>query len=598
MDVDVDYIDKMEVQPLEDLCSKLITTYNTTILDKMGFDMEEALRKEAAKKCVYTNEQRTVLKELIDRHYDIGLQSRRRNLLPHYIGGPFNLTCHWSETYQKLIYIFGEEHSYKTDCEEFDEENQPAGILVENFLHELIDISDCFLDLLVELEGYRGYEYIQDFSKLKDSNYRLVKIATTFSSCINASERDTEINKPTCSRSRIHYFDVRSIDGDHKQAGPDPVSLFIFEYFNIMKQYPHIQDIEVMEAKKFAYKLIQMTIKYEGIMNGFLLKINDDEDDEDSPYFQFWYGMLLKNHYTNKEFEHLGDNYNIGETIKQFIKNEIKLELKKEVQNNVSPCTPCCELINKIAKIIMDNSKIIKRTSLEDVELIENFGSLINLVVTSANASVIDAYLLARIFKKFNLNSGKPEKRRSTDEPDEARNIIIYAGNGHSAKYRKFLTQIGFELLVNIGEENLEKEDLEEDLEQEYLKYGKKPSNCINMKSKDRSSDTWFFKKWAMQPLFSQWPPEKDPKLDESVKEVKKDKKSWGCNVMYLFKKPMIKSTEEDKDKEYFMNAFGIKRSPNDFYHEYEKSSNPKIVKVKGTSPKKESSKGIKKNLP
>jgi hypothetical protein len=46
------------------------------------------------------------------------------------------------------------------------------------------------------------------------------------------------------------------------------------------------------------------------------------------------------------------------------------------------------------------------------------------------------------------------------------------------------------------------------------------------------------------------------------------------------------------------MNAFGIKRSPNDFYHEYEKSSNPKIVKVKGTSPKKESSKGIKKNLP
>jgi hypothetical protein len=61
----------------------------------------------------------------------------------------------------------------------------------------------------------------------------------------------------------------------------------------------------------------------------------------------------------------------------------------------------------------------------------------------------------------------------------------------------------------------------------------------------------------------------------------------------------MIKSTEKDKDKEYLMNAFGIKRSPNDFYHEYEKSSNPKIVKVKGkgTSPKKDSSKGIKKTL-
>lgn len=593
MDVDDDYIDKMEVQPLEDLCSKLITTYNTTILDKMGSDMKEALRQEAAEKCVDTNKQRTVLKELIDRHYNPVFQEKRRNLLPHYIGGPFNLTCHWSETYQKLIYIFGEEHSYKTDCQEFDEENQPAGILIENFLHELIEISDCFLDLLVELEGYTGYEYIKDFSELEDSNYRLVKIATTFSSCINASERDTEINKPKCSCSRIHYFDVRSIDGDHKQAGPDPVSLFIFEYINIMKQYPHIQDIEVVEAYNFAYKLIQMTIKYEGIMNGFLLEIKDDED---SSYFQFWYGMLLKNHYTNKEFEHLGDNYNIGETIKQFIKNEMKLELKKEVQNNVSPCIPCCELINKIAKLIMDNSKIIKRTTLQDVELIENFASLINLVVTSANASVIDSYLLARIFKKFDLNSEKPEKRRSTDEPDEARNIIIYAGNGHSAKYRKFLKQIGFELLADIGEKNLEQEDLE----QEYLKYGKKPSNCINMKSKDRPHDTRLFKKWTMQPLFSQWPPEKDPKLDVSVKEVKEvkeDKKSWGCNVMFPYKKPL----RPKENKEYFMNAFGIKRSPNDFYHEYEKSSNPKIVKGKGkgkgTSPKKESSKGIKKNL-
>ena len=584
MDDDHMHID----QPLEDLCSKLISTYNTTILDKMDLDMEKALRQEA--ECETTNKkERTVLKELIRRHYDPNLQRKRQNLLPAYIGGPFNFTCHWSEYYQKLIYIFGERHSYKTDCHEFDEENQPAGTLIENFLQELIEISDCFLDLLVELEGYKGYEYSKDLSELEDSNYRLVKIATTFSSCINASERDTHKNKPTCSRSRIHYFDVRSIDGDHKQKGPDPVSLFISEYINIMSQYPHIQDIEVMEAYDFAKKLIQMTIKYEGIMNGFLLEINDDED---SPYFQFWYGMLLKNHYTKKEFEHLGDNYDIGEKIKKFIKSEMKLELKKEVKNNVSPCTPCCELINKIAKLIMDNSKIIKRNTSQDVDLIENFESLIHLVVTSANASVIDAYLLARIFKKFDLNSQKPEKRRSTDEPDEARNIIIYAGNGHSAKYRKFLTQIGFELLADIGEANIGEEDLgEEDLED-----GKKPSNCINMRSKDRPRDTRWFKKWTMKPLFSQWPPEKDQNLDVSVKEVKEVKKSWGCNVMSRSKKPRLKSTE---NKEYFMNAFGIKRSPNDYYHEYEKSSNPKIVKVKRTSPnlKKESSKGIKKKL-
>ena len=189
-------------------------------------------------------------------------------------------------------------------------------------------------------------------------------------------------------------------------------------------------------------------------MNGFLLEINDNED---SPYLQFWHGMLLKNHYTTKEFKHLGDNYNIGEKIQTFIKSEMKLELQKKIKNDAYSCTPCCELINMISKLIMDNSKLINRNSSKDLDLIENFESLIHLV-TSANASVIDAYLLARIFKKFDLNSQNEEKRSSTDEPDEARNIIIYAGNGHSAKYRTFLIQNGFELLADIGEPELEDE--------------------------------------------------------------------------------------------------------------------------------------------
>ena len=540
----------------EILCSKLINTYNTTILDEMDLDMQEALRKQAkakAKECA--GKERTVLKELIERHYNPVLQSKRQKLLPHYIGGPFNLTCHWSETYQKLIYIFGERHSYKTDCKNFfkkfykndeeeEEEEETGRMLIEKFLQELIDISDCFLDLFLEFEGYEGYEYTKNLSTLKDSNYRLVKIATTFSSCINATERDRE---EKCSRSRIHYFDVRSIDGYDKKK-PDPVSLFISEYINIISQYRHIQDIEVSEAHAFADELITMTKNYPQIMTGFLLKINDKD------YFQFWNGMLSKNHYTNKEFEHLGDNHNIGETIKQFIKTEMELELKKgvknEVKNGVYQCTPCCELINKIAKLIMDNIESTDRTksekdrdTLKDIDLIQNFESLIHLVVTSANASVIDAYLLARIFKKFNLNS---EKRRSTDEPDEARNIIIYAGNGHSEKYRKFLIQIGFELLANIGEENLGEEDLEEeDLEEEDLGDGKKPNNCINMRSKDKEKSK-YTKKWTMQPLFSQWPPKKDPNLDVSVKE---DKKSWGCNVMFRPTKLYIKPEKSSPNK-------------------------------------------------
>ena len=536
MDVDDDDIDKMDVQPLEDLCSKLITTYNTTILDKMGSDMEEALRQEAAKKCVDTNKQRTVLKELIRRHYDIDLKSRRLKLLPDYIGGPFNLTCHWSEYYQKLIYIFGEEHSETTDCEEFNKRKK--GTLIENFLKELIDISDCFLDLLVEFEAYKGYNYKNELSENKDGN-RLVQIAKTFSSCINASERDEEENKPKCSCSRIHYFDVRSIERNPEEKGPDDVSRFIVEYINITNGYIteeyYIGDITEDDSYTLADKLSKMTIRYEGVMKGFLLKFGDEE------FFKFWYGMLSNNHYTKKELDHLGEDkldkegISIKTRIERFIENEILSELETMIKReDTSKCTSCSSLINTLAQSIIDNIILPYRVYTKNIELIEDLLSLINLIIM-VNASVIDAYLLARIFKKFDLNSEKPKKRRSTDEPDEARNIIIYAGNKHCTTYRKFLTQHDFELFADIGEAELE--------------YGKKPSNCVDMRSKDRV----LFNKWTMQPLFSKWPPEKDHNLG-----VKEGKKSWGCNVMFRSKQLRLKNKKDimdDSDSE-------IKRSP------------------------------------
>ena len=549
------------------LCSQLINTYNTTILGKMDLHMQEALRDEAEKKaaiCATTNKQnekeRIVLKELIKSHYDPNLQNERENLLPAYIGGPFNLTCHWSEYYQKLIYIFGEEHSNNTDCERF---KSRKGTPIEEYLQKLIKISDCFLDLLIEFEAYKGYQYINPLSELEDADFRLVKIASTFSSCINASERDTEKNKPKCSRSRIHYFDVRSIEKDPKQKGPDPVSLFIFEYVNIKKRYKTVDGTFTREqAYHLSYELIQMTKKYPGVMNGFLLEKNLEEN---SSYLQFWYSMLLKNSYTKKELDHLKDNYNIRTKIESFIKSQMLLELDTNVSIYEDQCSPSCKVINNSAKLILDNSKLINRNSLKDIELIDNFETLIIMIIL-VNASVIDAYVLARIFKKFNLEPIKIENRRSTDEPDEARNIIIYAGNMHCTTYRKFLQANGFELLADIGEAELENKELQNG----------KPRNCVDMTIKNT-------KMWSMQPLFSKWPPEKDPNLDTKKKEVKK---SWGCNVMFRSKKTSVKLTENIFEaQEYIMNAFGVNRSPNDYYDENEKSSNSKIVKIKKTSP-------------
>ena len=71
---------------------------------------------------------------------------------------------------------------------------------------------------------------------------------------------------------------------------------------------------------------------------------------------------------------------------------------------------------------------------------------------------------------------------------------------------------------------------------------------------------------------------------------------------MFRSKKPSLKFRQNTFEiQEYIMNAFGVNRSANDYYHEYEKSSNTKTVKIKRTSPSpkkelhKELHRGIKK---
>jgi hypothetical protein len=63
---------------------------------------------------------------------------------------------------------------------------------------------------------------------------------------------------------------------------------------------------------------------------------------------------------------------------------------------------------------------------------------------------------LARVFKKFNIDS----KPRTTDEPAKAHNIIIYAGNLHSQRYRKFLKYLGFRQVESAGDLEKPKSDM------------------------------------------------------------------------------------------------------------------------------------------
>ncbi len=102
------------------------------------------------------------------------------------------------------------------------------------------------------------------------------------------------------------------------------------------------------------------------------------------------------------------------------------------------------------------------------------------------NLLIVDAYLLARIFKTFKIDNPYSYNRRKTDEPAEPHNIIIYAGNAHSQRYRLFLNYLGFNLIENAG--GLEKPE-------EF-------TNCVDIRDID-------------QPFFGKWHDKKDNPLDE-----------------------------------------------------------------------------------
>jgi hypothetical protein len=92
---------------------------------------------------------------------------------------------------------------------------------------------------------------------------------------------------------------------------------------------------------------------------------------------------------------------------------------------------------------------------------------------------------LARVFKKFDIDTQDLNKKRQTDEPKEPHNIIIYAGNAHSKVYRKFLTQLGFEDKGNSGQMDHEKKVSDTD---------DSVHKCVDMSK-------------IKQPFFYDWPP-------------------------------------------------------------------------------------------
>ena len=474
---------------LDTLCEKLIKTYNTTIIDQMPYVLQQALYSNASSCSLGSYKQnekdRTVLAELIHNHF--AKKAEKQELSQHYIGGPMTLTCHWSEKYQKLIYIFGEQHADDTDCSKFLENygygrsEEQSGMRIETYLKNLTEINDIFLDIFVEIPAYKQktLKYsASDFLANTGGEGRLLKIGAEFSECM---EEVSELNPKKCSRSRIHYIDIRNVEWKGGYLNElDPLSNFQNICYHTINRRT---DLDLNQTKN---ELSNIIISDYGqyITKGFLSAKNNPE------YLEFWYGMMLKNSYVKKELDNCDKQ--MAEKIYDFYKKEITEELDSvSILEGVDGST---KTVNNLQRIQEITNIIVYYSHNGDIDpnmFIEHFNELRKFLIP-INAATVDCYTFCRIFKKFNLQPENIQKKRTTDEPETPSNIIIYAGNNHSIRNRKFLKEIEFTLIADIGSRKLP------------------VRNCINMTEHDTKQPGSEIG-WSLQPLFSAWPPPTQP---------------------------------------------------------------------------------------
>jgi hypothetical protein len=482
---------------MEDVCKTLLNTYNTNLLDGLDTDLQQALKREA--ECSEQNpnssgKDREILVQLIKNHYD------KDKIKPSakFIGGPKTLTVHYLSEYQKKIYIFGEHHDNIMDCNTFDNFDKEKDVItsIEDYLYKLITNTDVFIDIFVEFFSYdKSGEYSID--PYDDDEGRIEKLFKIFRKCLQKNTRHDE----DCKLARIHYIDIRT------EIGQKKISTSIFAYANrietIKSHYIIHKDIlnKIDEIKSknqnknengyLYYFLYTQKFEKEMTKDEILRIWNEDmkkkqkdswakreSDDksfgdilreeintpymkkiifdintkDDNKYKTYWKQLLRDNEFLKKENKRHIENPALKDHILTFMNNEmdeIVMRDKKEIQ----------KCLQNIRQNILQNKRIY------NYELIEYNINLIELLI-DPETIILDYYALLRIFTNFNMTNMEKAYTGATDQPSTANNIIIYAGDYHSDRYRRFLKSIGNDPIEKTGN---------------FLDDTTLPQNCIGM---------------------------------------------------------------------------------------------------------------------
>jgi len=251
--------------------------------------------------------------------------------------------------------------------------------------------------------------------------------------------------------ARSHYFDIRKESSNPRNIEKSKIDIVWFRNALDMKLSSRIWQLKILLTRV-------------PIITYILRKLTDINNEN---IYNFILNQLKENRYIKKELDTIVENRaNLISAFDSFFYYQINKTMMLHDD----------KFVLHIDKIRQSANTLLNYQTTSDDEL--NYGIDVFLKATLFVISCFaDAYLLARIFKDFNMDKiDEKAYKGATNQPKRAHNIIIYAGDAHSHNYREFLSYIGFTEIDSTGI-NLDNPD-------PYLpSIPNKPKNCLDMRN-------------------------------------------------------------------------------------------------------------------
>ncbi len=173
----------------------------------------------------------------------------------------------------------------------------------------------------------------------------------------------------------------------------------------------------------------------------------------ENEYLEFWQKQIKDFEFLNKKV--IKTTKEEAQKIKEFIDEELSSAVNEGFKGKqaIISAQIIRDIINEYY-VVQDMDQDMERyfdfseISTEKLKILLDNMNLFIVETSVINSIIPDKYLLSRIFKKFKVETNK----RPTDEPEKPHNIVIYAGNAHSDRIRKFLDEeLDFKMIHTAG---------------------------------------------------------------------------------------------------------------------------------------------------